>query len=563
MRAPVRELAPYLDLLRARRGRLAAGVALMLATVLCAVGLLALAGWFITATGIAAALWGAAAGAHLGIHVPGAGIRAFALGRTVSRYCERLHTHDTALRLLADLRTRVFARLAHLDPASLARLRPAEHLHRLTAGVDALDNLYLRALAPPAIALLGIGALGALLAAFAPSIALTVSGSLLATTLAVTLIAAALGARVGARIAHRSEALRAHLIDTLSGLAELRCLGTLADQRAHLDRMDRALTDDRQRLGQLSALGPSVVTLAVQLIAALALFMGVGLYQAGAITGPVLALMPLAVIALGEALSGLPSAFVELGRTRAAARQVNEQSATRPLVREPVQPARAPPRNDLALQRVSLRNAPGAEPVLQHAALSVSERETVAVVGPSGAGKSTVADLCARMIDPDSGCIRLGGVDLRRLRFAQLRQRVSYLTQHSELFADTVAGNLRIARPDADERALRDALAVACLHEDVAQMPDGLDTWVGESGLQLSAGQARRLVLARVILHDAPVVILDEPLAHLDEDTAAELRQRLDVWLQRRTALVLGPRAGVLPSADRLLRIADGRFARA
>lgn len=563
MLAPVRELAPYLSLLRARRGRLAAGLALMLATVLCAVGLLALAGWFITATGVVAALWGAGAGAHLGVHLPGAGIRSFALGRTVSRYFERLYNHDTVLRLLADLRTRLFARLARLDPASLAQLRPAEHLHRLTAGVDALDNLYLRALAPPAIALLGIGALGALLAAFAPSVALTVTGLLLATTLAVTLIALVVGAPVGARAAHRAETLRTQLIDMVAGLAELRCLGTLADERARLDQMDRALADDRQRLAELSALGQSAVTLAVQLTAALALFMGIGLYHAGAISGPVMALMPLAVIALGEALSGLPSAFVELGRTRAAARQLNAQSSARPCVREPVQPARAPRRDDLALQRVSLRHAPGAEAVLQHAALSVGEHETVAVVGPSGAGKSTVADLFARMIDPNSGCVRLGGVDLRRLRFAPLHRRVSYLTQHSELFADTIAGNLRIARPDADARALHNALAVACLDETVAQMPDGLDTWVGENGLQLSAGQARRLALARVILRDAPVVILDEPLAHLDADTAAELRRRLGAWLQERTALVLGPRAGVLPSADRTFRLADGRFVRA
>ncbi|MEX1081392.1 MAG: thiol reductant ABC exporter subunit CydC [Halofilum sp. (in: g-proteobacteria)] len=559
----MRELAPYVALLGARWGRIAAGLALMLATVLCAVGLLALAGWFITATAVTAALWSAGAGARLGIHLPGAGIRSFALGRTVSRYFERLYNHDTVLRLLSDLRTRVFARLARLDPATLAQLRPAEHLHRLTADVDALDNLYLRALAPPAIALLGIGALGALLAAFSPAIALTVTGLLLATTLAVTLIALAVGAPIGARVARRAEALRTRLIDTIAGLAELRTLGTLADQRARLDGLDRALTRDRQRLVRLSALGQSAVTLAVQLTAALALFMGIGLYQADAISGPVLALMPLAVIALGEALSSLPSAFVELGRTRAAARHLNEQSGACPRVREPAQPARTPRRDDMALQQVSLRHAPGGEPVLQHAALTIGEYETVAVVGPSGSGKSTVADLCARILDPDSGCVRLGGVDLRRLRFAQLHGRVSYLTQHTELFADTIAGNLRIARPEADDAALRHALSAACLEDVVAGLPDGLDTWVGESGVQLSAGQARRLALARVILRDAPVVILDEPLAHLDEDTATEVRRRLDSWLRHRTALLLGPRAGALPTAHRILRIADGRFARA
>ncbi|MDZ7809473.1 MAG: ATP-binding cassette domain-containing protein [Arhodomonas sp.] len=216
--------------------------------------------------------------------------------------------------------------------------------------------------------------------------------------------------------------------------------------------------------------------------------------------------------------------------------------------------------DDLSLEDIALRHAPWMPAVLEDVDLRVPAGSRVAVVGPSGSGKSSIADLCARLIDPTSGTVRLGGTDLRQLEPSLLHGRLAYLTQRGELFDDTIAGNLRIAQPGAGEPALWRALEVAGLASFVADLPAGLDTWVGESGRRLSGGQGRRLALARVVLRDAPVVLLDEPFTGLDGATAAEVAERLDQWLAGRTALLLAHSVAALPSVEYIHELRDGRL---
>lgn len=535
-----RELAPWLRLLARRRNRLILGTLLLVMTVASAIGLLALSGWFITATAVTGALLAAGVAASLDVYVPGGGIRFFAIARTVSRYVERLYNHDTVLRLLADLRGGMFQVLARLDAQALSRRRASEWLNRLTADIDTLDSLYLRLLAPPAVALLAILGIVLLLGIFAPRVGIAVGLVLLALWCWLVVGQARLGMAASQRRVATLDRLRSHTIEHLQGLAELRAYGSLDRHRDKIASVETSLYRDQRHLGRVAALGNALAGLGVSLSMLLALWLAAQAYAAGILTGPLMVMMPLAVLALGEAFTALPLAFTQLGATRAAARRLNALGQSRSAIVEAAAPRRVGDGPaELCLDTVSLRYPGALMPALEKVSLTLGRGEQLALLGASGAGKTSVALLFTRLLDPDQGCVCIDGMDLRELELGSLRSRIAYLTQRVELFHDSIAANLRLARPEASEADLWRVLEAVELADWARDLPRGLETSVGEGGRQLSGGQARRLGLARVLLLDAPVVILDEPFAGLDRPLARRIAIRLESWLAGRSVLYL------------------------
>jgi ATP-binding cassette subfamily C protein CydC len=557
----MRELKPYLAVLGRRRRRLLLGALLMLATVLSAVGLLALSGWFITATAVTAALWAAGTRVMLDVYVPGAGIRSFALARTLFRYLERLFNHDTVLRLLADLRGGMFAALTRLDPTTLSRFRAAVLLNRLTADIDTLDNLYLRLLAPPLVALASSLAVAALVAMFLPGAGLAAGAWLLLGWLLLTLGAAIRGAAASGRRVRLLEGLRVRLIEQVQGLAELLAYGSLGVHRARIDALESRLLAVQRQQARRAALGSAIATLTVQGGMVMLLVLAVAGFAEERISAAVAVLLPLAVLGLGESFSALAPAFLDLGATREAARRLNAQGRLRSALQPPAEPA-IPTGTAIRLDQVSFAYPRAEVPVLDSVSLQIAPGEHVALTGASGSGKSTVANLLARLVDPGGGRVLIGDVTAAEIAPTTLRERVAYLTQATELFNDTIAGNLRIAAPRASDEQLMAALRVAALAPLVQSLPEGLQTWLGESGRTLSGGEARRLALARVVLRDTPIVLLDEPFAGLDAATAAVVARNLEDWSRGRTALIMVHDADTLPAVDRALHIAGARVDR-
>ena len=551
------QLRPYIRLLRARSGRLLFGGLLMLLATLAAAGLLALSGWFITATGAAAVLSGASVVAFE-VYTPGGAIRGFALARTVARYGERVHNHDAVLRILADLRTAVFARLTGLDILTLRRFRSADLLSRLTADIDALDALYLRALAPPLAALLGMAAIAILVGVFAPALAFGMVLVLGALWLVLVIGGWRAGTVPSERLVTRTEALRRRVLEQVEGLPELLSFGTLGRHAASADAERRGRAREQRRLALRHALAEAGANAGVQAAGAVALIGGVALHRSGDVSVAVVVLMALAPLGLGELLGALPGGFIQLGRSRAAARRLNSQLNAEPAVSEPLSPRPTPAGTSLAFEAIVYGYGSRAEPVLTGLNLRIDAGERVAVVGRSGSGKSTLAGLALRLMDPDSGTVRLGETPVQDLGLSSLRARVGYLTQSTELLDSSLATNLRIAQPEASDGALWEALRIAGLAEFVQDLPRGLATGVGEGGARLSGGQARRLSLARVVLRDPAVVVLDEPLAGLDAATAEAVSRHLDDWLDRRTVLMLAHAGPALPPASRVLTLSDG-----
>jgi len=574
------ELKPYLRMLKRYRGRLILGAVLMFVTSASGIGLLALSGWFITATAITGALIAAGVAATLEIYIPGGGIRTFAVSRTVARYFERIFNHDTVLQLLRDLRGRVFTLLSRLNPAEMARLRSGELLNRLTTDIDRLDGLYLRGLSPPVVALLAILLVGALLAIGAPWLGGLVIVVLTAMAGGALWMAWHTGQQLTQEVATSSAALRASAMDHVTGLSELTAFGSLEyHRRAVLEADERARQRD-ERIAKRMAYGESILNSGVHLTAVLVLLTALHLFQTDQTSGPVAVMMPLAVLALLEPLGVLPAAGLQLARARASAQRlsngtgtIDEPSASngtgtnqpsRDATRAVDRTAEVGQRTDglrhaptVAIDAVSLVRGAGAR-VLDNLRLDVSPEETVGIIGVSGCGKSSIAAMIAGQIEADSGTIEVDGTPIGAFDLDALYPDIAYLTQQTDLFSGSFAGNLRIADPDADEPAMWAALQSVQLDAFVASTDQGLHTWVGESGMELSAGQARRLALARLFMRNPKLVILDEPLTGLDEETAEAVSASLSEWLSARTAIVLGHGPESLPRVDRRLLLRAG-----
>ncbi len=548
----MRDLWPFLRDLRPEAWRLGLGTLLLIISLAAGIGLLGLAGWFIAATAVAGIT-----GAALDIYRPSAGIRFFALARTISRYFERLVHHDAVLRALARLRGWLFRVLTPIPLERLERVQRSDLLNRMTADVEALDNLYLRVVGPSIAGLVTLVGTVVVLSLFAGPAGAAVGGVLLVGGLLLPLLAWRLGFPHGEAIDHHLPRLRGAGVDAVQGLAELRACRAVGRHEERLMAAAEGLAAARARAARLTGAGEAAVGLLGHAALWVALAVAIPLYQQGAISGPVVALLALAALAAGEALTTLPGAWQHLGRTRAAARRLLE-------VAEQAEPAPEPdilPQPDvpqaLALRGVTFRHGPHAEPILERTDLHVAAGETVLVHGPSGCGKSTLLDLLAGFRAPETGTATLGAADVRRLPEMERFARLSYLTQRTELFADTVAGNLLIAAPEADEAAMWAALERVGLAERVRQSPGQLREWIGEAGSRLSGGEARRLALARLVLADAPVVLLDEPFRGLDDATAAAVAAGLEPWLTGRTALVISHAPEAAPRHDRRIAFAE------
>ncbi|MDH2289939.1 thiol reductant ABC exporter subunit CydC [Cobetia sp. 10Alg 146] len=537
LREALTRLAPWWRLHDQYRRRLILGVVLMMLTACSALGLLAVSGWFITASALTGAALAAGAGMTLDVYTPGSGIRLFAVSRTVSRYLERLYNHDTILRLLASLRGTAFAALVTMDPARVAARRSSDWLNRLTADIDTLDALYLRLAAPPLMALGLIAVLVALVAVWLPVTAAWLAGFLLLSWAWLTLGQARWGLVASRRRVTTLESLRSALMETLRGQAELEAYAALGSARQRLDEIETRLLRDQWRLAVITAIGNGLASLVIGLSWLLLLAAAMQGMTDERLTPAVMVMLPLAAMALSEGLAGLPAAFTQAGATLGAAERLNElSSATRPLEGRQTLVSGAV---QVQIQQVSWRYPGAWFEALDEITLEITPGTQMAICGASGSGKSTLATLLTGQTRLQSGSITLNGQPIDACSPESLAHAVGCLTQQVELLDASLADNLRLGARQASDEDVWQALEAVDLAEWVAQLPQGLATRVGEGGRQVSGGQARRLGLARLVLTDPGLLILDEPFSGLDARTAQRMAQRLEGWFKARTVIYM------------------------
>lgn len=522
------------------------------------VGLLALSGWFLSAAAFAGLSTTAAQ--TFNYFFPSIGVRIFAISRTLARYAERVVSHDATFRILESLRIWFYERIEPLAPARLMRYRSGDILNRVLADIDALDNLYLRVLSPTLVAGLLVAGLTVFLSLFDPLIALTTLGWLVVAGFGLSAAAGIAGAAAGRRLSHLMTQLRIQIVEGLQGLPELLVFNRRRDFLGQMDRDNHNLLDVQRRMSHIRGVSFAGITLTSGLAVLSALYQGAALVSSGVLHGAHLAMIALTVLAAFDALMPLPSAYQYLGRTREAARELLEVVDCEPPVTFPENSLVVLRGFDVRFDRVSFRYTDNAAEAVHDIRFHLPAGQRCAVLGPTGAGKSTLAHLMVRFWDAQSGSVRIGGKDIRGLSESDLRQSVSLVSQQAHMFNASVRDNLLIARPGATEPELWQALAAVRLADFVKSLPQSIDTWIGESGRLVSGGQARRLALARAILRDAPIWVLDEPTEGLDRAAERHIMETLFDVTSGRTVLFITHRLVGLDRLERILLMENGRI---
>ena len=510
--------------------------------------LMAVSGWFIAAMAVAGA-----GQLTFNYFMPSAAIRGLAIGRTVGRYLERLVTHGAALRVLAELRVWLFRRLEPLSPGLLERYSSGDLAGRLRSDVDAMENLYLRIIAPLCSGAMTIVLSTLFVAWWSSSASLALFVFLAVSGLFLPLLARRLAKRPGMRSVELAGELRTLVTDGLQGGAELILLGAVERHCERVDKVSAELVSVQEELagGAALSLGGGVAVAGLG-VAAVLLF-GSAAVVNRAIDGPQLVMLLLFSAAAFEGAGGMPAALQLLPGAQQAARRITELAASPLPVPEPTDPAAVPRDMDLVMAGVSFAYDPAC-PVLCNFDLELPAGGRVAIVGPSGVGKSTLGELLLRFRDYE-GSITLGGTELRRFAGDDLRSLVAVAPQNPHLFNATIRENILLARPSAGDDELQGVLHAAALDSWVAALPEGLETRVGEGGCAVSGGEARRIALARALLKDAPLLILDEPTEGLDAGTEQLVLQRLLGYLPGRSLILITHRPACLSLVDRVVRL--------
>ncbi|WP_433228079.1 thiol reductant ABC exporter subunit CydC [Actinomadura formosensis] len=450
-------------------------------------------------------------------------VRALSLSRAVFRYAERLISHDASLRLLRELRVRWFRRLEPLVPAGLPGARSGDLLSGFVADVEAVQHLYLRGLAPPLVALTVAAGSVAATAWLLPAAGLWLALGLLPAALVLPAAAVALTRAAASRRTAARAARAAETVELLHGAPDLIAFGEVADRLGRIAAADAALARIARRDARTAGFTSASVTLLTAATTLAVLVAGLHAVHRDALPGVLLAALALAATAAFEAVRPLPEAARDLLTAHGAAARLGALTAHPAPAADPPRPLPAPRGDLLRVRGLRARYAPDAPWVLDGIDLDLRPGRRVALLGPSGGGKSTLAHLLVRFRDPDEGGITLDGHDLRDYAQDDVRRAICLVDQHAHLFATTIRANVALARPDATEPEIVDALRRARVWDWIAGLPGGLDTHVGEHGARVSGGQRQRIALARAFLSGARLVILDEPTAHLDPATAREL----------------------------------------
>jgi ATP-binding cassette, subfamily C, bacterial CydC len=547
-------LLRLLGMARPLRGRLLGAVAAGAAATGCGVALLAVSGFLLARASEHPAI--------IEISVAVVAVRALSIGRGVSRYLERLASHDVAFRVLAQVRVGIWRRLAALAPSGTAVFRSGDLLTRLISDVDATQDLFIRGVTPVlAAVLVGGGAVTACLLILAPAAAVLAAG-LLTAGIIVPLAGAAVARKAARAAAPARGRLAASLTELLDGAADLQAFGAADAALARLDATDAELTRTDGRTAAASALGSGLMSAVAGLTVFAVLLLGIAATGAGALSRVPLAVLTLTALAAFEAVTALPAAAVQLGQARVAAGRIAAVTDAPDPVRDPARP-RALPSGPFGIQLrdATVRYRPGGPPALDRVSLDLPPGQRVALVGANGAGKSTVAAVLMRFCELSGGTALLDGHDLASYAADDIRSVIGGCPQDPHLFDATIRDNLRLARPDATDEELEGAAARARLLPWIRSLPQGWDTPAGIHGAAVSGGERQRLALARAFLADPALLILDEPTAHLDPPTRQALTADLLHATEGRSVLFVTHERDGLDQVDQIVVLDHGRVA--
>lgn len=550
----MRALLPYLALYKRHKWMLTLGVALAILTLLASIGLLTLSGWFLSASAVA----GFAGLYSFNYMLPAAGVRGTAITRTAGRYFERLVSHDATFRVLQHLRVDTFSKLLPLSPAGLARYRQGELLNRVVADVDTLDHLYLRVISPLVGAFVVIVVVTLGLSLLDVHLALVLGGIMLLTLFLLPPLFYRAGKTTGQNLTHLRGEYRQQLTAWLQGQAELTVFGASQRYRRQMENTELNWHEAQRKQSELTALSQALMLLIGGVAVVAMLWLAAGGVGDNTQPGALIALFVFCALAAFEALAPVTGAFQHLGQVIASALRITEITGQTPEVRFSETSCECPAQLSLTLENVSFSYDDKAQKALDSLNLNIPAGAHVAVLGRTGCGKSTLLQLLTRAWDPQEGVIRFNDTPLPQFSEAALRNAVSVVPQRVHLFSATLRDNLLLAAPAASDERLCIMLEKVGLHKLLED--EGLNSWLGEGGRQLSGGELRRLAIARALLHDAPLMLLDEPTEGLDATTESQILDLLAKEMRGKTLVMVTHRLRGLAALDQIIVMDNGHI---
>ncbi|PTQ05167.1 heme ABC transporter ATP-binding protein/permease CydC [Vibrio sp. ZF 223] len=550
----MRDLLPYLKLYKKHWFGLSLGILLAFATLSASIGLLTLSGWFISASAVAGLT---IARETFNYMLPGGGVRGLAMSRTAGRWGERVVSHNATFKLLTDLRIFFFKKLAPLIPGRISNLRDADLLNRLVADVDAMDHVYLRLVSPVTVGVFGIFFLTLFLMWFDSSLGLILGSILLIMLLVWPILFYKLGKRNGGELTQNKADLRVTTLDWIEGYSELTLFGAEERYRNAILETQQKLMANQFVNANLTGMASAALMLFNGLTLVLMLWLaadGVG----GNAPDPFIALMAFATMASFELLMPIAGAFQHLGQTLSSARRLNEVILSEPEVQFAEEKLDINKPLDITFSNVTFNYPDSERSVLNAVDLTIPATNKVAIVGQTGSGKSTLIQLLTRYWDPKKGYISIAGIELTQWNESQLRESISVVSQRVDILNGTLRDNLLIAKPDANDDHLANILKDVGLEKLLEN--NALDSWLGDGGRQLSGGEKRRIGIARAILHDAPILLLDEPTEGLDKQTEQSIMALFEKHFEGKTVIFITHRLIGLESMDSIVLIEQGEI---
>ncbi|WP_434565930.1 cysteine/glutathione ABC transporter ATP-binding protein/permease CydC [Vibrio chagasii] len=550
----MRDLLPYLKLYKKHWFGLSLGMLLAFATLSASIGLLTLSGWFISASAVAGLT---IARETFNYMLPGGGVRGLAMSRTAGRWGERVVSHNATFKLLTDLRIFFFKKLAPLIPGRISNLRDADLLNRLVADVDAMDHVYLRLVSPVTVGVFGIFFLTLFLMWFDTSLGLILGSILLIMLLIWPVLFYKLGKRNGGELTQNKADLRVTTLDWIEGYSELTLFGAEERYRNAILETQQKLMANQFVNANLTGMASAALMLFNGLTLVLMLWLaadGVG----GNAPDPFIALMAFATMASFELLMPIAGAFQHLGQTLSSARRLNEVILSEPEVQFADEKLDINKPLDITFSNVTFNYPDSERSVLNAVDLTIPATNKIAIVGQTGSGKSTLIQLLTRYWDPKKGYISIAGIELTQWNESQLRESISVVSQRVDILNGSLRDNLLIAKPDANDEHLANILKDVGLEKLLEN--DGLDSWLGDGGRQLSGGEKRRVGIARAILHDAPILLLDEPTEGLDKQTEQSIMALFEKHFEGKTVIFITHRLIGLEAMDSIVLIEQGEI---
>ncbi|RJG48166.1 thiol reductant ABC exporter subunit CydC [Motilimonas pumila] len=547
-------------LMRPQLGWMLLGALVSLLSLLANISLLAVSGWFLTIMAMAGLT-----GASINYFTPGAIVRFLAIVRTVGKYAERLVTHQATFKVIAHLRVHFYRQLEPLIPYHQLQLRSGDLMSRMQQDIDHIDNFYLRILLPLTLALISVPLVCSAVAYFSPLLALWVAAALLLLGLGIPFLSYLWCKRSAVQQVALTATLKLQLVDSVSAIKEVLVYQLTGSYQQQINRVSQELYQVELALHRRQTLFESMSFILINMMVLISLLITVPLAQQGHLAPEYIASLALLILVCVETVLALPLAMQLLPATLASARRLFE-IMDKSVPQESEHPEGSAVENavlgEVAFKRVSFSYPDAKEPVLKNINLSLQPGEKVAIIGASGAGKSTLVNLLMGFWPIEQGQLTIAGVPIAKIKAQELRQYTALMSQSGHVFKSTIADNLRLAQPNMTETQMHSALDSAGLKAWIASLPDGVNTWLGETGSGLSGGQKQRLMLAQALLRESHVLVLDEPTKGLDPLTEQSIVNKLSLHLARtqQSLIMITHKPVMLQQMDNIVVMEQGHI---